>query len=479
MTLVDSPTFERDGHAILGEFFELLRLPNVTGHDHELEQHAGAIVELFADTGADLTIHRRPGASPIVLGRLDVDPALPTVGIYVHYDGQPVNEPDWRSDPFDPVVKRSTEATTEPISAAVEDRSLRVFARASADDRAPLIALATALRQVRRLGRAPSVNLVFCFDGEEERGSPNLSGYLAEHRHDLDADHWWICDGPVHQSGRPQIVCGVRGYVGLELTVFGPHVELHSGHYGNWVPNPAQTLVEILHTFKHDGQVEIEGFDACATPITTSDRRAIGQLPVSEPRLLQELGVAAPERDVPLFESVLTSSFNIRGLRAGTVAPETRNIIPAEAKASIDMRLATGVQPEDAVEQVMVHLSTIGVHVVDHPPTAEERARHQRIVQVVPEIAYPGFRVDTASPSVDRTRRIIESTTGDEPVVVPSLGGSVPFHHLHAVLGVDGIVVPIANHDNNQHSSNENLTIDNLVYGIELFQTLLTSDHPG
>ena len=143
------------------------------------------------------------------------------------------------------------------------------------------------------------------------------------------------------------------------------------------------------------------------------------------------------------------------------------------------MRLATGVRPEEAVDQVMAHLAAIGVHVVDRPPTTEERARHPRIVQVVPEIAYPGFRVDTTSPSVDRTRRIIESATGNTPVVVPSLGGSVPFHHLHAVLGVDGIVVPIANHDNNQHSSNENLRIENLAYGIELFQTLLTSEPPG
>lgn len=474
MTLTQSPIFEQQGPAIVGRFCDLLRLPNITGDNEALQTNAEAIVELFANTDAQLQIHRIEGAGPIVLGRLDTDPSLPTVGIYVHYDGQPVNEPDWRSDPFDPVLKHRTAADPVALGSGPIDRSLRVFARGSADDRAPLIALSTVLETLRRTGSKPTVNLVLCFEGEEEHGSPNLGRYLDLHRNDLSADYWWICDGPVHQSGRPQVVCGVRGCVGLELTVFGPVTELHSGHYGNWIPNPAQTLVEILGTFKNDGRIDIEGFDACATPITSIDRQAVAALPVSEPDVLRQFGVAEPERDVPLFESVLSSSFNIRGLRSGTVAPETRNIIPADARASIDIRLAPGVQPEQAVEQVMAHLSSQGVHVIDREPTAEERAAHPRIVRAQPQIAYPGFRVGTDSPAVTRAAATIERATGSAPVIIPSLGGSLPFHHLHNVLGIDGIVVPIANHDNNQHAANENMKLDNLAYGVELFRTLLT-----
>lgn len=459
-------------------FQQLLRLPNVTGDTDALRRCAAAIVELFGSVGATLRVVELEAAGPMVIGRVDVDPRLPTVGIYVHFDGQPVNEPAWRSDPFDPVLLDPDGRRVTPGGAGPPDPELRVYARGSADDRAPLIALAEALGVLRAAGRRPAVNLALCFEGEEEHGSPNLGRYLRAHRDELAADAWWICDGPMHQSGRPQVVCGVRGFAGFELTVYGPVRELHSGHYGNWVPNPAQVLVEALASCKSNGRIEIEGFDDCASPVTETDRAAIDRLPMVEPSLLTELGLAAPERATPLFETVLSSSFNIRGLHAGTVAPETRNVIPATARASVDLRLAAGVDPDTALDQVTRHLERLGITIIDQSPTPEQRRRHPRLATLVRTAAYPGIRVPTDAPLVGHATAVAARASGLDPVVVPSLGGSVPFHHLRAELGVDGVIVPIANHDNNQHAANENLRLANLAYGIELFIALLGTPAP-
>jgi len=453
---------------------DLASIPNVTGNRTDLERNAASIVALYAELGVELHTDGQFGAGPLIFGRLEVSPDAPTIGIYVHYDGQPVGEPDWETEPFDPVFKLDGQAI--PIDDAINDPNginpdLRLYGRGTADDRAPVIAIAAALRALE--GTKPAVNLVFCFEGEEESGSPNLAAYLAANRDHLQADHWWICDGPVHQSGLPQVVCGVRGYAGFELTVYGPESELHSGHYGNWVPNPAQLLVEVLAQCKKDGRIEIEGFDACATPITSGDREAIARLPGVDAEILDRIGVAMPEREQPLFESVLSSSFNIRGLHAGTVGPNTRNIIPSTAQASVDMRLAPGVEPEVALDELVSYLESLGYTVIDREPTPEERRTHPRLAKIDRKPAYQGMRVPADSPIVVNTAKILESAAGVEPVILPSLGGSVPFHHLTETLAVEAVLVPIANHDNNQHAANENLRLGHLGYGFDLFTALI------
>ena len=471
------PQWATHGPWAVEQLVALTCLPNVTGHRADLERNAAAIVALYRDLGVNLNTDGRFEGGPLIFGRLEVDPNAPTIGIYVHYDGQPVGEPDWVTEPFDPVFRLND----APISKdqvlsdpAGINPDLRLFGRGTADDRAPLVAIAAALRALNEVGRKPAVNLVFCFEGEEESGSPNLAQYLAANADALAADHWWICDGPVHQSGLPQVVCGVRGYTGFELTVYGPESELHSGHYGNWVPNPAQLLVELLAHCKQDGRIEIEGFDACATPITSGDRAAIARLPGMDAEILDRIGVAMPEREQPLFESVLSSSFNIRGIQSGTVGANARNIIPSTAHASVDMRLAPGVDPDVALAELVAYLEGLGYKVFDREPTPQERRTHPRLARIDRMPAYPGMRVPADSPLVVDTAKVIAKASGIDPVILPSLGGSVPFHHLTDTLGVEAVLVPIANHDNNQHAANENLRIGHLGYGFDLFSTLMT-----
>jgi acetylornithine deacetylase/succinyl-diaminopimelate desuccinylase-like protein len=133
------------------------------------------------------------------------------------------------------------------------DPEWRLYARSAGDDKAPIIALLTTLKALREAGAKPTANLRILLDGEEEADSEHLDDYLEQHRALLsDIDTWLFFDGPVHQSRRPQVVFGVRGVVGMELTVYGATRSLHSGHYGNWSPNPAQMLASLLASMKDD-----------------------------------------------------------------------------------------------------------------------------------------------------------------------------------------------------------------------------------
>src|SRR5581483_6426765 len=183
-----------DGWRWIAEFADLLRLPNVTGNVTDLRVNAQAIREMFAARGVPLEVVELQGAAPMLIGRLGDDPRLPTIGLYVHYDGQPVGA-GWHSPPFEPTL-RDKDFRSVPLPRAGEpiDEDVRIFARGAADDKAPLVALAAALDVIRAEGLRPAANFVFCFEGEEESGSPNLRRYLEAWHDKLRADIWLILD---------------------------------------------------------------------------------------------------------------------------------------------------------------------------------------------------------------------------------------------------------------------------------------------
>ncbi|MCB1575743.1 MAG: peptidase dimerization domain-containing protein, partial [Xanthomonadales bacterium] len=167
---------------------------------------------------------------------------------------------------------------------------------------------------------------MFLFEGEEEAGSPHLERYFHLLRDRLRADAWLICDGPVHASRRPQLVYGVRGITQLEITVYGATRTLHSGHYGNWAPNPAHRLARLLASMKDDdGRVLIEGFYDDVAPVEGL-ARAQATLPDFDDALRAELGLAETEAaDAPYLERMLLPSLNVRGMQSATVGETARN----------------------------------------------------------------------------------------------------------------------------------------------------------
>ncbi len=458
----------QDRSRVLGEFTDFLRIPNVAADPAGLRRNAEWIRSALQRRGVQAALLQVPGAVPAVFGELRIPDATQTVLFYAHYDGQPVDPGQWHgSGPFEPSLR----------GGSPDDPEARLYARSSSDDKAPVIAMLAALDSLRASGVRPSINLKFLFEGEEEAGSRNLGRILAANRAAVDADYWVICDGPVHQTRRMQIYFGARGVTGFNLTVYGPRRELHSGHYGNWAPNPALMLSRLLASMKDDeGRVLITGFYDGVQPLSEIEINAMkGEPPIDE-ALQRELWIARSENSPQrLIEVINQPSFNIRGLASAAVGDASRNVIPTEATVSVDIRLVKGNDPQAMLEKVKAHIRDQGFFLAENrAPTEFERLQWPKVASITTaEGGYRAVRTPMDLPASQQVIAAVERVHG--PVIkMPTLGGSVPLAIIDDVVHVPLIGVPIVNHDNNQHSHNENLRLQNLWDGIRTFEALFT-----
>lgn len=474
---------DRSGAAFIRDFVSLLQIPNVTGQVTDLRLNAGEIARRFEARGGSMEVVELEGCSPVVIGEMKCDNPTATVGVYVHYDGQPVDPVSWTYEPFSATllsaaIHEDGQPLALPADGGTVDPTWRIYARGASDDKTPLAVLPAALDALGAADMKRTVDLIFLFEGEEESGSPNLERYMTELAPKLQADAWLLCDGPVHQSRQPQVSFGARGYSGFELTFYGPERELHSGHYGNWVPNPALELARFLAGCKDDsGRVTIEGFYDDTAAVTDADRVAIDALPPVEGGLQAELGFAAPEVEGSTYaDRLMLPSFNVRGIRSADVGDGARNVIPASATVSVDMRLASGDDPDRMVDRVEGHLRASGYVVLDREPTPEERRKHRHLSRLDRLPGYRAARIPMESPLAETLLDVCHRASGDDVVALPTFGGSIPLYLFEDILGSPVAILPIANHDNNQHAPDENIRIANLWYGVALWATLLTTD---
>ncbi|MGA7616693.1 MAG: M20/M25/M40 family metallo-hydrolase [Thermoanaerobaculia bacterium] len=473
----------RRAHAkpIIEDLVSLVSIPNVARDAADIEKNAAKIESMFRARGVTTRLLRVEGAPPVVFGRLDTPGATRTVVFYAHYDGQPaVATQGWKSAPWTPVLRDGLldqGARDLPWSAldGKIDPEWRIYARSVSDDKAPIIAILAALDALKATGHPPTVNLRFLFEGEEEAGSPHLAEILTQNRDLLHADAWLFCDGPVHQSRRLQVVFGARGVTGLELTVYGPTRALHSGHYGNWAPNPASMLSNLLASMRDDdGRVLIDGFYDRVRPLSTTEKAAVAAIPDVDEELRHDLGLARSEaNDARLVERIMIPAMNIRGLESASVGENARNAIPTEARASIDFRLVPDVTPAVVHGLVEAHLRKKGYFIVHDAPDQATRLAHPKIVRLDWDEGYPGFRTPMDLTVSKAVITAIQETSGDEIVKLPILGGSLPLEMFDRIFGVPLIVTPMVNHDNNQHAANENLRIANLWEGIDMMANLM------
>lgn len=449
----------RSEAAIVEELRTFLAIPNLASDTKNIERNAVALEAMLKKRGIETRMLRVEGAPPVVMGELRVARATQTIGMYAHYDGQPVEGQPWTTDPWVPVV-----------------RDGHVFARAASDDKGPIIAMLAAIDALRAAKIPLRVNVKFFFEGEEEAGSPHLAQIFDKYRELLGADLWLICDGPVHQSRRPQLYFGVRGVMGLELTTYGPLRPLHSGHYGNWAPNPAVTMARLLASMRDDdGKILIEGFGDDVRALTAAERAALDEVPPVDALLREELALGRTEGGGAVAERITAPALNVRGIRAGNVGASASNAIPTEAMASIDFRLVPDQTPDGVRAKVEAHLKRLGFHIVRETPDADTRRKHARLVKVAWDAGYPAARAALDHPLAAAVERRIESVIGQQLVKLPTLGGSVPLYLFIDKLRTPAIGLPIVNHDNNQHGANENLRLQNLWDGIEIFAAVLAA----
>ncbi len=464
---------------IIDGFAELLRLPNVASDTVNIHRNAEAIRGLLKQRGFDVRLLEVPGSPPAVYAERLTPGAEKTLMIYVHYDGQPVNAADWASDPWEPVMRDGLveQGGRQVPMKTPFDPEWRIFARSAGDDKGPIIALNAALDALSEAGIPLSVNLKLFFEGEEEAGSPHLREMLSAHRELMDADLWLFCDGPVHQSRRRLISYGVRGSFGFGLTVFGPNRPLHSGHYGNWAPNPIIRLAALLGSMRDEaGNILIDGYYDQVQPPTLLEMQAIEAAPSVDEGLIRELGVGRPETDERIEMAVMRPAINLRGIRSGNVGDQSRNSIQTSATASIGLRLVPDQTPDFLRGVVERHIEQQGYLVVYREPTAAERAANDRIALLDwSEAGYPAYRTPLDLPVAESIAAIMKQLGDDSLVQLPTMGGSLPLYVIHEEVGAPILILPIANHDNNQHGKNENLRLQNLWDAIEIYAAVLTT----
>ena len=469
---------------IIRELAEFLAIPNVASDTPNIQKNAAHLVEMLEARGIETHLLPIAGRGPVVFGKLISPEAKRTVIFYAHYDGQPVDPSAWTDGkPFEPALRDAAiEAGGKRIpfpanSAArrgIYNDDWRIYARSASDDKSPIVALLAAIDALRAKKIPLGINVKVVLEGEEEAGSPNLEKTLQLHKNLLGGDLLITMDGISHQSGRPFVSFGNRGSIALSITVYGAVRPLHSGHFGNWAPNPAMELSRLLTSMKNEnGHVLIDGYYDDFEPIGEAERKALAAMPDYDVELQRQLGIAKPEGSgKKLPELLLEPSLNVRGLKSAYVGAESVNVIPDKAEASLDARLVKGEDPPKKFEQIAAHIRKQGYYVIDREPTIEERREHALIAKIIYEGGYRASRTRMDLPVSKAIIALVQEATAGTAVITPTLGGSVPMY-IFEDLGLTYVGLPIVNYDNRQHSSDENLRLGHFWRGMEIYGAIL------
>lgn len=436
----------------------------------------GMTVENLADDGPPLLLVSGGAFQPQDDGGPEV-----TVLLYAHYDGQNVDPQRWDpTQPFTPQLysgRADEGATVQSLDDDSMQPDWRLYGRAAADDKGPIAVVLALLEAITEHELGPTaVGVKILLDGEEESGDPHLGDSLASAPDRLAADVLISLDGPVFQTGESTVVFGVRGIASLDLTLYGATGDLHSGHYGNWAGNPAQELAWVLSTMADPftGEAKVEGFYDCRQPLGELESQALAEIPDVDDDVQRQLGVVRRNTAYSLKQAVTYPSLNVRGLSSGGVGKQARTVVPATAEAAIDIRLVPDCDKATMAGLVRRHLESLGYTVLDHDPTPAERQAHDRIVKLaVRGGGYRGVRTPMDWPISRHVVNAVERATGQPPIRIPNMGGSLPFFHFEDRLGMRVLALPLVNHDNNQHGPNENVRVGNLWRGFDVLATLL------
>lgn len=447
---------------LIEQFTGFLAIPNVAADPAGLERNAQFLLSALRSRGIDAQLLKLPGAPSVVFGQILTPGATHTIVFYAHYDGQPVTPSEWAIPPFQPEVR------------TVEGEA-RIYARSAGDDKAAIFAQLTALDALKSAHIPLRANIRFVWEGEEEAGSPHLEQILMANRELVHGDVWLVCDGPVDQSGKQTVVFGARGDAHVEITVYGPHHGLHSGHYGNWAPNPAMMLVQLLAGMKDEsGHVLIPHFYDGIAPLSSAEKDALARAPVNDRMLMDAFWLGHTDGGgAHLLELINQPSLNINGLSSAQTGAHATNVVPSTAVADIDLRLVVGNDWKVQQERVIDYVRSRGYFVVDHDPTKEELTSHPHVAKMISDPAsYNAVRTPMDLPIAQEVIQAVTSAQG-EVVLLPTMGGSVPLGAMERAAQTRTITVPIANYDDNQHAANENLRLANLWSGVQTMAALL------
>ena len=457
---------------------ELLSIPNDAFYPQHIEKNVTWCETAFGNRGFSTT-RIDTETVPLLLAEREHENAQKTVLIYLQIDGQPVDSTRWfQESPYKPVLKKKNVndeweiVSWDKISEYEDD--WRVFARSASDAKGPVAMFLAALDVTSDKKIKPNYNIKVIMDFEEELGSPQLPKAVKENSELLKADMLIIYDGPRHITNKPTLTFGARGIATITLTTYGPVVPQHSGHFGNYAPNPALRLSKLLASMKDDeGRVGIAGFYD-GVKIDSNTEKILKAVPDDEAQIKKRLQIMEPDKVGNYYqEAIQYPSLNIRGMQSGWIDEKVRTIIPAWARAEIDVRLVLETDPDRLIQLIKDHISDQGYFVIDREPTEAERLSHDKIATFTSEISYQSFRTDFDSEVGLWLRRALKNAFGSAPIMIRMSGGSIPISPFVNTLGIPAVTVPTVNRDNNQHSPNENLRLGNYREGIKTMIAIL------
>jgi acetylornithine deacetylase/succinyl-diaminopimelate desuccinylase-like protein len=468
------------------EFFDLLALPNDAISTEDIRKNADFVEAAFRRRGFSTQQLANRGKPMVFAEYARKNPGAKTILFYLHFDGQPVIPAQWaQKSPWTATLKarddsgKWREIDREVLKSGPLDPDWRLFARAVADDKGPIMMFLDAFDALAAAGLAPAMNVKVLLDSEEEKNSPNMAAAAKANRDLLNADALVINDAPQHNSGAPTIIFGNRGSTTARLTVYGPKMPLHSGHYGNYAPNPAERLAALIASMKDgDGRVTIKGYYD-GVKLTDVERKVLAEVPDDEAALMKHIGIARPESVGASYQEALQyPSLTVRGLAAAAVGDKAANIIPSEAVAELNLRTTPGDGPRYLFAAVEAHVRAQGYYLSNGEPTEEERAAHDKIASLTymdgsraaftPLDAAIGIWAQTAL-----AKSLAKGRVPAKVVRIRMMGGTVPTEALVNALEIPFIIVPMVHDDNNQHSFDENLRIGHLLSGTGAFAELL------
>lgn len=419
----------------LQQLFMLLRQKSISAQNTGIKECAELVKGIMEESGLKTRLINTEG-HPFVYGEIIKDPDAFTLLIYGHYDVQPPEPLDeWKSPPFEPTI-----------------RDGKIYCRGAGDNKGQFMAQVLAVKTYMDTFFELPINIKMVIEGEEEIGSPNLASFVERHKDLLKADLVYTSDGPMHDSGAPFVLLGVRGMLYVELTARGADWDNHSGNKGNIVPNPAWNLIDLLRTMRDEkGRVLIEGFYDHVRKPTEMEKENIRRLPFNREQVAEKIGYKDLDMDGETYYHKLTMepTFNIAGFTSGYGGEGSKTIIPAKATVKMDMRLVVDQDPDDIYEKFCVHVKK-------HAPDVSVR----RLGDMKPSRTPGDLDV------VKVVTEAVKESYGTEPILQPSLGGSLPDYVWTKILKVPSIVVPYANFDEGNHSPNENIGVDNFLKGI-------------
>ncbi len=437
------PYLNQNKQRFVDELFEMLRLPSVSADPkfaNDVVATAEYVKKRIEEAGAENVTLIPTEGFPVVYGEKIIDPKLPTVLVYGHYDVQPADPYElWETPPFEPVIKNDN-----------------IYARGSCDDKGQMYMHVKAFEIMMRTNTLPC-NVKFMIEGEEEVGSAHLNDFLKQYKEKLQADVVVVSDSSMIANDCPSLTIGLRGLSYMEVEVTGANRDLHSGTYGGAVANPINILAKMIASMKDENnRITIPGFYNEVNEYTEQERAEIAKRPFNLEAYKKELAINDVEGEAgytTVERATIRPTLDCNGIRGGYTGAGAKTVLPSKASAKISMRLVPNQSSEKISNLFAEHFKSIA------PPsvTVKVNSHHggEPVVTPTDSIAYHA------------ASKAMEKTFGKK--AIPTFeGGSIPvIASFKNILGIQSLLMGFGLDTDALHSPNEHYGLFNFYKGIE------------